>query len=211
MLVMQPHPLATGLLLYGLTRRLKKYSQYDILYFAVPYIFMQNGLFNVNSKAIVESGYPAHPWIVERRTKLLSDTCYLYPAILKNEIEYLHSKLIQNDPKSDHKIEREFRTGAVTLDSYKGSSKESKGSETADKPKGKRFKFVIDEGQLFLQCIDPFEEVLEIKKDAIQELELMDVLEPTLFDNHKDIINALFQIYFELSNLYLQKCYYDKQ
>ena len=39
----------------------------------------------------------------------------------------------------------------------------------------------------------------------------MDVLEPTLFDNHKDIINALFQIYFELSNLYMQRCYYDKQ
>ena len=36
--------------MYGLTRRLKKYSQYDVLYFAVPFTFMQNGLFNVNSK-----------------------------------------------------------------------------------------------------------------------------------------------------------------
>ena len=59
---------------------------------------------------------------------------------------------------------------------------------------------MIDEGELYMQCIDSFEEVFEIKREAIENVELMDILEPTLFDSHKDIINALFQIYFELSN-----------
>ena len=51
---------------------------------------------------------------------------------------------------------------------------------------------MVDEGELFLQCVDSFEEVFEIKREAIENLELMEILEPTLFDSHKDIINALF-------------------
>ena len=31
-----------------------------------------------------------------------------------------------------------------------------------------------------------------------------------MFETHKDIINALFEVYFSLSNQYLKENYYDK-
>ena len=53
-------------------------------------------------------GYPAHPWIVEKRTNVVNRTCFCYPQILKNEIEYLHMKLSENDKSKEHKFEKEF-------------------------------------------------------------------------------------------------------
>ena len=108
MLKCQPYPICIGLFVYCLTRRLKKYGSLDIFYFAIPYLALQNGAFNLGSKELIETGYPAHPWIVEKRTNLISETCYIYPAILKNEIEYLHRKILQNNPEAEHKIEKEF-------------------------------------------------------------------------------------------------------
>jgi len=62
---------------------------------------------------------------------------------------------------------------------------------------------IVDEGTVYLQCIDSFEDIFEMKKDSCVNLELADILEPELFDNHRDIINALFEVYLELSNEYV--------
>ena len=43
----------------------------------------------------------------------------------------------------------------------------------------------------------------------MQHLELTDILDPYLFDNHRDIINALFVVYHDLSDSYLEE-FYDK-
>ena len=74
---------------------------------------------------------------------------------------------------------------------------------------GKAFKVVVEHGELYLECVDSFEEIFEISKDFIgkddKKVELTDVLDPYLFENHRDIVNALFEVYFDVSNLYLNE------
>mmetsp|Transcript_2610 Transcript_2610/g.4373 ORF Transcript_2610/g.4373 Transcript_2610/m.4373 type:complete len:117 (-) Transcript_2610:75-425(-) len=41
----------------------------------------------------------------------------------------------------------------------------------------------------------------------IEDLELTDVLNPTLFDSHQAVINALYEVYFEMGERYLEKLY----
>ncbi len=38
-------------------------------------------------------------------------------------------------------------------------------------------------------------------------MEITEILDPFLFENHKDIINALFLVCYELSNEYVEKFY----
>ena len=35
-------------------------------------------------------------------------------------------------------------------------------------------------------------------------MELTDVLDPYLFENHRDIVNALFEVYYDVSESYLK-------
>ena len=69
-----------------------------------------------------------------------------------------------------------------------------------------KFKIIVEDGELYLQCIDPFEEIFEISKSQIENLELTELLDPFMFDSHRDIINALFEVYYELSEQYLKLC-----
>ena len=39
----------------------------------------------------------------------------------------------------------------------------------------------------------------------IENVELTDILDPYLFDNHRDIINALFEVYYDIGDQYLDK------
>ena len=68
----------------------------------------------------------------------------------------------------------------------------------------------MEDGELYLQCIDPFEQIFEIQRDAIENLELTELLDPFMFDSHKDIINALFEVYYTLSQDYLRVFHYDR-
>ena len=91
----QPIPIMCGLALFKLTRRLKKASPTDIFYFAIPYLYANWGIFCVEQKSLFEAGFPAHPFVIERRMDVINKTCFNYPQIVKNEIEYLHSKLCE--------------------------------------------------------------------------------------------------------------------
>ncbi len=74
----------------------------------------------------------------------------------------------------------------------------------------KRFRLVVDEGQVYLKCIDAFEDIFEVSKDIVgANLELTDVLEPTLFESHKQIVNALFEVYFDLGTQYVKTQYFE--
>ena len=42
-------------------------------------------------------------------------------------------------------------------------------------------------------------------------MELTDFLNPYLFENHRDVINALFEVYYDLGNLYIKKFYFEKK
>jgi hypothetical protein len=57
--------------------------------------------------------------------------------------------------------------------------------------------------------LDPFEDIFEVSRDIIgKDVELTDLLNPQTFDNHKDVVNALFEVYYDLGTLYCQKHYF---
>ena len=91
------------------------------------------------------------------------------------------------------------------------AKQEVKESKEEENRKLLKFKIIVEDGELFLQCIDPFEEIFEISKDAIENLELTELLDPYMFESHRDIINALFEVYYSLSQDYLKVFLYDKQ
>ena len=91
------------------------------------------------------------------------------------------------------------RLGLSLLNQAKGDEKDED---------GKKFKIIVDRGELYLECIDSFEEIFELNKEMVENVELTSILEPGLFDNHRDIINALFQVYYEMGEEYLKK-YWD--
>ena len=45
------------------------------------------------SKQAFELGYPAHPKIIEKRRACINKCCFFAPIMIKNEIEYMHSKI----------------------------------------------------------------------------------------------------------------------
>ena len=49
-----------------------------------------------------------------------------------------------------------------------------------------------------------------MNKSFVEGVELLDILDPYIFDNHRDIINALFEVYFDISNLYVSEMGEDK-
>ena len=122
----QALPVGLGVALFKLTRYLKKSSGMDSLYFVVPFLYANYGIFIVEQKGLFEMGYPAHPYVLKHRMHCINKTCFSYPQIVKNEIEYLHSKLIENHRKvhgeDDEeegpplKFERVFTIGEVTSD-----------------------------------------------------------------------------------------------
>jgi len=71
-----------------------------------------------------------------------------------------------------------------------------------------KFKVIVEDGELFLQCIDPFEDIFEISRRSIEDLELTELLDPFMFDSHRDIINALFEVYYSISQDYLEEFYH---
>ena len=73
--------------------------------------------------------------------------------------------------------------------------------------KGSDFKIIVEHGELYLECIDSFEEIFELKKDLVENVELTNILDPYMFENHRDIVNAMFEVYYDVGNTYLDKCY----
>ena len=163
------------------------------------YLFVNYGIFVTDQHKLFEVPYPAHPLILERRTQAVNNICYYYPEILKNEIEYLHSKL--------HPIIKE---GEEKTPEGESSSRYEKDFATKGKDP-KRFKVIVEDGKVFLQCIDSFEEIFELSRDLVEEMELTDILDPYIFDNHKDIVNALFETYYDLASEYCQKFYFGSK
>jgi hypothetical protein len=74
---------------------------------------------------------------------------------------------------------------------------------------GKRFKLIVDDGQVYLKCIDKFEDIFEVSRDVVgKNIELTDLLEPSIFDSHKEVVNALFEVYYDLGTQYVQNFYF---
>jgi hypothetical protein len=74
---------------------------------------------------------------------------------------------------------------------------------------GKRFKLIVDDGQIYLKCIDKFEDIFEVSRDVVgKNIELTDLLEPSIYDSHKEVVNALFEVYYDLGTQYVQNFYF---
>lgn len=73
-----------------------------------------------------------------------------------------------------------------------------------------RYKIIVQEGQIYLKCIDPFEDILQLSKETVKGMELTDILEPNMFDNHKEIVDALFEVFFDLGTQYCEQQYYSR-
>lgn len=60
-----------------------------------------------------------------------------------------------------------------------------------------------------MKCIDKFEDIFEVSREIVgKEIELTELLEPGMFENHKEVVNALFEVYYELGTMYCQKRYF---
>ena len=68
---------------------------------------------------------------------------------------------------------------------------------------------IVDDGQIYLKCIDKFEDIFEVSRDVVgKNIELTDLLEPSIFESHKEVVNALFEVYYDLGTQYVQKYYF---
>ena len=106
---------------------MKQKSSTDPLYFVCGWAFINYGMFVEQQHKLFEIGYPAHPFIFEKRSQVINNICYYHPQILKNEIEYLHRKIY---PKQDEKDASEhLKTRYEREFSVRG---------------GKRFKLIVD-------------------------------------------------------------------
>ena len=45
----------------------------------------------------------------------------------------------------------------------------------------------------------------------VENIELTQILDPYLFENHRDIINALFEVYYNIGDIYLEKFYNQEE
>ena len=91
------------------------------------------------------------------------------------------------------KYEKSFVTGDIGLSLFRSTANDGE-----NKIQGKKFKVIVDHGELYLECVDPFEEIFEIDKKLVEDIELTNILDPYLFSNHRDIINALFEVYYDI-------------
>lgn len=202
----QPYIFTACFGLYRLTRYLKASKPSDtFVYFIIPIVFLNYGVFTSLQRIVFESGYPAHPLIAQERTETINRACFKYPPILKNEIEYLHTKIhpLSEEPTDEDlqrtRYEKTFSIGRTSLDYEKLLSDQLK-IKAKEEEVGKRYKVIIEGGQIYLQCIDPFEEVFGISLDSVEGVDLTSILDPFIFDSHRDVTNALFEVYFDLSN-----------
>jgi len=99
---------------------LKSKSDLDfILYALTPWAYINYSLYLAETKKLYERGFPAHPVIQAARTDVINKSCFSYPQIVKNEIEYLHMKLCQGRKKAEKEPSafiKDFQTGETMYD-----------------------------------------------------------------------------------------------
>jgi hypothetical protein len=133
----------------ALTRNFKKKGALDMpLYFGIPFMYWVYTKKTTYMSKLFEVAYPPHPLIIEKRRNVINKCCFFAPSMIKNEIEYMHSKieginsekdLIDKIENSENKYEKEFETGNIGL-IHKNKKKEN----------GKKFKIIVEHGELYL-------------------------------------------------------------
>lgn len=192
----QPFAILTGAATLGLCRLLQAKRPLDGLYFLIPWVYVTYSSMLTNCPKLFELSYPAHPFVMEKRSETLNKMCFYYPTALKNDIEYLHAKI--------HDLSLDAETNLVK---DTGDNKYERMCIVGKSKNKLQFKIIVKDAQIYLKCIDKFEDIFELSKDLIKDVELTDILEPQLFDNHRDIVNSLFDVYRDLAQEYVDVKY----
>ena len=93
----------------------------------MPWSYFNYSMYLGEGKKLFEKGFPAHPYIQAARTEVINESCFSYPQIVKNEIEYLHSKICQfnnakaensesTDEEKNNVFVRDFQIGNISYD-----------------------------------------------------------------------------------------------
>jgi hypothetical protein len=160
---------------------LKKRGAFDFAYFLAVWMYLNFSIFLTSLNKQFEIGFTGHPVIINKRIKCINQVLYGYPQIVKNDIEYIHSKLVESQGVEQAKYSKDFTTAQGAY----------------------RFRIIVDEGKVFLKCLDPFEEIMEVNKSVLEEMELTEILDPYTFDNHRDVIDSFFTVYKDICELYV--------
>lgn len=59
---------------------------------------------------------------------------------------------------------------------------------------------MVQDSSIYLKCIDPFEDIFELNREIVKDMELTDILDPYMFDNHRYIVDALYKVYEDLGD-----------
>ena len=65
--------------IYAFSRRMQRKRASDILYFVIPYAYVNYGAYLTLSGNMFEVAFPAHPEILRRRKAVLNKCCFQYP------------------------------------------------------------------------------------------------------------------------------------
>jgi hypothetical protein len=126
----------------------------------MPLLYWAYSKSHTYQQKIFEVGYPAHPLILDKRRKCINSCCFFAPSMIKNEIEFMHSKidgikseedLLEKLDDQENKFEKVFTTGQLGISLMKDKKTVNQN--------GKQFKIVVEHGELFLECIDSFEDI----------------------------------------------------
>ncbi len=67
---------------------------------------------------------------------------------------------------------------------------------------GMRIELRVEDGKMFLKCIDAFEDIFGLSPKILEKNSLLDLLAPSEFKEHGEILDACFALYEEMSNEY---------
>ena len=89
-----PAGLLLGYAVLRLARYLKKSGPMDYaIYLGLPAMGVVYMCQKLSCSHLFSIGYPAHPYILEQRRRVINKACFFAPFMMKNEIEFMHKKL----------------------------------------------------------------------------------------------------------------------
>ncbi len=128
--------------------------------------------------------YEGYTWLLPKRWKARLDDRYKSYLDKHSSVrKYLEIAKRKDDLQLEMKYEKEFE------------------------PKGcGRFKVQIYEGgKVELHCMDDFEKVFGLSEEVLKRCNIIDILKPELFKEHRLIVDSLFDILYELSMRFVKE------
>lgn len=145
----QPLSMLCGLGMYRMVSSLKGKKLTPFVNGFLVWVYTSYSQYYSNGHTTWERGFPAHPYISQKRLEVMRKVGFYNPSMMKYEIEYL-SKQVGEEYK------REFKNG-----------------------REKRYEILLDEDhQMYFNCVDSFEEIFGFSREITQTNDFLDLLDP---------------------------------